>query len=192
MPAVHRQRPSVFQNDIAKIHTHNEDTQQQDPGPPSGPQPGGGLSAREGRGGGGRCIDSQPDGMCHLYATATENMPRILNRNLQVPRKDNEERRRRQAVTDWGARRSMRGTSQVYRGSITPCHREPLAKPPHQTPGHQARAIRHDLQHSPGRRERAPLAATLAGGITDCICRLSERPSSMFAPCLLGCRGTAR
>jgi hypothetical protein len=29
-------------------------------------------------------------------------------------------------------------------------------------------------------------------GITDCICRLSERPSPMFAPCLLGCRGTAR
>ncbi len=82
--------------------------------------------------------------------------------------------------------------SQVYRRSITPCNREPLAKPPHQTPGHPARAIRHDLQHSPGRRERAPLAATLAGGITDRICRLSERPSPMFAPCLLGCRGTAR
>ena len=65
-------------------------------------------------------------------------------------------------------------------------------KPPHQTSRHQARAIRHDLQHSPRCRERAQLAATLAGGITDCICRLRERPSPRFAPCLLGCRGTAR
>ena len=59
-------------------------------------------------------------------------------------------------------------------------------------PGHHVRPIRHDLQHSPRYRERAQLAATLAGDITDCICRLGERPSPMFAPCLLGCRVPTR
>jgi hypothetical protein len=41
-----------------------------------------------------------------------------------------------------------------HRRSITTCHREPLAKPPHQRSRHQARAIRHDLQCSltPGTR----------------------------------------
>jgi hypothetical protein len=64
-------------------------------------------------------------------------------------------------VNWWLIRHGTRGTSQVYRRSITPCHREPLAKPPHQTSERQARAICHDLQHSPSRRERAQLA--LAG-----------------------------
>ena len=59
--------------------------------------------------------------------------------------------------------RSMRGTSQVYRRSITPWHREPLATPPHQASGRQARAIRHDLQYSPRRRKRAGLSDASRG-----------------------------
>jgi len=54
-------------------------------------------------------------------------------------------------------------------------------KPPHQTSERQERAICHGHQRRPRRRETRPACSHLAGRITDCVCRLSERP----LPCLL-------
>ncbi len=88
--------------------------------------------------------------------------------------------------------RSMPGTSQVHRRSMTVCHCEPPASRLTRRLDTQAPTIRHDLQSDPRHPEHIQLAATLAAGITGCIDRLSVRPSSVVAPCLLGCRGTAR
>jgi hypothetical protein len=63
-----------------------------------------------------------------------------------------------------GACRSMRGTSRVYRRSITPGHRVPLAKRANQTPGHQVRAIRHDLQRRPGAPVTLPIRSHASSG----------------------------
>ena len=67
---------------------------------------------------------------------------------------------------------------------------KPLAKPHHQTPSHQGVAIRHDLQRISKALGRVQLAATPAGGYYGRVCRLGTWPPAMFAPCLLGCRGT--
>jgi hypothetical protein len=73
--------------------------------------------------------------------------------------------------------RSMRGTSQVHQRSITVCHCEPRASRLTRRLDTQARTIRHDLQSDPRHPELVQLAATLAAVITDCIRRLSVRPS---------------
>ena len=69
------------------------------------------------------------------------------------------------------------------------------AKPCHQTSGHRALAIRHDLQRIPGMSGRVwPLAPSppLAGVITERIWPLGHVAVAMFAPCLLGCRVPTR
>jgi hypothetical protein len=91
---------------------------------------------------------------------------------------------RRRAVTDWAIRRSMRGTSQVYQRSITPCHREPLATLPHQTSGTGLVRSVTIFGAVPGAGTR-PAFSHASRGYYGLYLPPERTSALMFAPCLL-------
>ena len=106
--------------------------------------------------------------------------------------------------------RSTRGISQVYQRSIATWSSEPLRQPASPNYGRKDLAICYELQRRPGCRDTPASQAASSGNYGPCLplqakLRVTgsvpktllprtgvELAIVMFAPCLLGCRGTIR